>query len=240
MSGKGTVLVTGAAKRVGRVIALEAARAGWDVGIHYNTSRDEAETLADEIRDLGQRAHTAQADFTDPRAIEHLIRHFRAEMGPLNALVNNAALFERDSNDPGGARHNAINVEAPCLLIEQFEQQLPPEQTGYIVNMLDSTASPSFFSAYTASKKGLREATLSLARKMAPRVRVNGVAPGPTWMNPRETKAHFDRMIAATPLQLEISPQAIAATVLFLMMNPVVTGEIIYIDGGLHLVNPEP
>jgi len=238
MSSKGVVLITGAAKRIGRVIAIEAAKAGWDVAIHYNTSRTDAETLVEEIRALGCKTCLAKADLMDGQAVEDLIPRVNNACGPLSALVNNAALFEPDKTDPDGVCHRTINFDVPCRLCEIFAQQLPPEKAGAVVNMLDSTDVPPFFSAYAASKKNLHKATLAMARTLAPWVRTNGVAPGPTWMNPRETREHFDRMVKATPLQVEISPQAVASTVLFLITNPAISGEVIHVDGGQHMVNP--
>ena len=235
MSPKGVVLITGAAKRIGRVMAVEAAKEGWDVAIHFNRSLTEAETLADEVRALGRQAYLAQANLMDNQAVEDLIPLVNKACGPLRALVNNAAQFENDKNDPGGIQHKIINFDTPCRLCELFAQQLPPETAGAVVNMLDSTDLPPFFSAYADSKKKLHVATLAMARSMAPWVRANGVAPGPTWMNARESRAHFDRMIKATPLQVEISPQAVASTVLFLLGNSAITGEVIYVDGGQHM-----
>ncbi|MDD5586766.1 MAG: SDR family oxidoreductase [Alphaproteobacteria bacterium] len=236
MSGaKGLVLVTGAAKRIGRAIALEMAKAGWDVVVHCHTSLAEAEETAKAIQDMGRKAHIVQTDLADSRAVNGLIPSIPAEFGPLTALINNASLFECDENDPGGARHQAVNFEAPRLLSEQFLAQLPPGTTGAIVNLLDATPIPETFGAYLASKEGLRKATLDMARSMAPRARVNAVAPGPTMRNPRETRAHFERLAAATPLGLEIPPQAVAATILFLIENPFITGEILHVDGGAHL-----
>jgi NAD(P)-dependent dehydrogenase (short-subunit alcohol dehydrogenase family) len=239
-AAKGLVLVTGAAKRIGRVIALEMAQTGWDVVVHYNASRAEAEETVRLIQASGRKAYIVQADLADGESVENLIPSIRTETGPLTVLVNNASLFERDENDPGGARHAQVNFEAPCLLSEQFLLQLPAGKTGAIVNLLDAGPIPAFFSAYLASKDNLRTATLAMARRMAPRVRVNGVAPGPTLMNTRETREHFERLAAAMPLGIEPSPQAVAATVLFLIKNPAITGEILHVDGGMHLLGVAP
>ena len=231
----GHVLVTGAAMRIGRVIALHMAMAGWDVAVHYHTSHEEAEDVVRAIRALGRKAHLAQADFANTHEVEALIPSITADAGPLTALVNNSSLFERDKSDPTGSRHRAVNYEAPCRLSEHFQRQLPPGEMGSIVNLLEATPIPASFSAYLTSKKLLRKATLALARSMAPRVRVNAVALGAVLMNQRESREHFERLIEATPLKVETSPKAVAATVLFLIENPAITGEIIFVDGGAHL-----
>jgi NAD(P)-dependent dehydrogenase (short-subunit alcohol dehydrogenase family) len=234
-SSKGFVLITGAAKRLGRDIALELAAAGWDIALHFHSSRAAAESAADAIRALGRSAHLAQADLADSAAVQALIPSLNAEIGPLAALVNNASIFERDESDPGGLLHRAINLEAPLELCEQFYRQRQPDRVSVIVNMLESTVIPARFSAYEASKKALRAATLAMANRMAPFVRVNGIAPGPTLISARETPAHFARQIAATPLQTSIPAKAITSGVLFLIENEAMTGAVIPIDGGMHL-----
>ena len=231
----GHVLVTGAAKRIGRVIALHMAMAGWDVTVHCHISSVEAEDTVRAIRALGRKAQVVQADFANSREVEALIPSITADAGPLTALVNNASLFEPNKNDPDGTRHRAVNYEAPCRLSEHFLRQLPPNEVGAIVNLLEATPIPASFSGYLTSKKLLRKATLSLARSMAPQVRVNAVAPGAVLMGPRESSAHFESLVAATPLKTETSPQSVAASVLFLIENPSITGEIIFVDGGAHL-----
>jgi len=230
----GTALITGAAKRIGHALALHLAKSGWDIAIHYNMSRAEAEETAAAIRATGHKAYLVQADLMNAEAIQNLIPSLTATERPLTALVNNASLFERDENDPGGRRHRQINFTAPILLAEQLLKYLPPGETGCVVNILDATPAPNFLSAYAKSKNVLREAPLEMSRRMAPRVRVNALALGPVMKSSRQSPEHFKRMIEATPLGIEITPEVVAASVEFLLENPAITGQILYVDGGAH------
>ncbi len=230
-------LVTGSAKRIGRGIALDLAEKGWNVVVHYHKSANEAKQTAAEIKKIGTKAHLAEVDFTNKRAIENLLQSLAAEVGPITALVNNASFFEPDSHAPGGSQYKAVNFEAPRLLSESFRKLLPPGSQGAIVNMLDGCMPDIGFSAYKQAKKALRTLTLEMAYRFAPDVRVNGVAPGPVLPAPRQSPEHFKRMVAATPLKTEIQLQDVAATVCFLIENPSITGEILHVDGGIRLKN---
>jgi NAD(P)-dependent dehydrogenase (short-subunit alcohol dehydrogenase family) len=230
-------LVTGSADRIGRVIALDLAEAGWDIVVHYNSSTDKAEDTAKKIKALKREAHVVQADFSDKRQSEECIPSLVKDIGSLSALVNNASLFEPDSASPGGREHKSVNFEAPLLLAEAFRKQLPKGTQGAVVNILDGNMPSSGFNAYTQSKKSLRVMTIELARRMAPDVRVNGVAPGPTLISSRQSAAHFKKLVASTLLRTEVSPQSVASAVRLLIENPSITGEILHIDGGIRLLN---
>jgi NAD(P)-dependent dehydrogenase (short-subunit alcohol dehydrogenase family) len=235
---KGWALITGSARRIGHAIALELAAAGFDIVVHYNRSHAEAEQLAHEIEKSGRKAALAEINLENAQLVEKLIPYVTAELGPLAALVNNASLFEPDASDPDDARHNAINVTAPRILSEAFFQA-NTKQTGatpVIVNMLDADHSIPGFMAYARSKQTLAAFTLDMARRFAPHVRVNGIAPGPVLPSPRQSAEHFGKLIQATPMQTRIAPQSIAASVRFLIENPFITGEIIHVDGGIHLM----
>ena len=234
----GFVLITGAAKRLGRVIALHLAASGWDIVVHYHTSRAEADELAQLIRALGRTVHVVQTDLMDNKAVEGLIPSLAAAKCRITGLINNASLFVSDIHDPEGLHHCAINYDAPVKLSALMAQNLPPDSTGCIVNLLDGTPIPNTFSAYRDSKEKLRDATIAMALDLAPYVRVNAIAPGPTMKNPRQSDDHFARMVAATPLGLETPPEAVAGAVRFLLENPVITGAILPIDGGAHLIAP--
>ena len=231
------VLVTGAAQRIGRAIALELAAAGWNVALHYNRSADEAAKTAEKIKALKCEAHLVKTDFTNKRQTEDCIPSLIKEIGPLAALVNNASLFEPDSSAPGGHDHKSINLEAPLILTEAFRKQLPKGVVGAVVNILDSCPPPSGFNAYAQSKKSLRVMTIEQARRLAPEVRVNGIAPGPVLPNARQTAAHHKKLIGSTLLQTEITPESVASAVRFLIENPSITGEVLHIDGGVRLQN---
>ncbi|MDE2029016.1 MAG: SDR family NAD(P)-dependent oxidoreductase, partial [Alphaproteobacteria bacterium] len=174
----GWVLVTGGGRRIGRAIALDLAAHGWDIVVHYHHARDEAQKTAEDIYALGRSACLAEIDLADPRLAEALIPSLAEEIGMIDALVNNAALFEPDAQDPDGSRHLAVNAEAPRLLSKAFRDHLPPKERGVIVNILDATPTPPAFSAYGKSKERLAELTRNMAKSFAPQVRVNGVAAG--------------------------------------------------------------
>ena len=231
-------LVTGAARRIGRVTALDLAKAGWNIVVHYNHSQDEAKSLVEAIQDLGREACLAEIDLQNEKAVAQLIPQVTAELGPLGALVNNASLFEPDSFDPDGAHHHAINVVAPTILSEGFyasHKQHKLAQLPVIVNLLDSGVFRPQFSAYNRSKCALESITRDMALRFAPFMRVNGAALGRIVPSPRETESHFDKWVAATPLGVRIVPESVASGIRFLVENPAITGEVIRIDGGGHL-----
>jgi NAD(P)-dependent dehydrogenase (short-subunit alcohol dehydrogenase family) len=219
------VLVTGAAKRIGRAIALDLAAAGWDVVVHYNTSRDEAIKTVQDIEALGRRAGLAELDLADLRLVEKLIPALAAELGVIDALVNNAALFEPDANDPGGARHMAINAEAPRILSEAFAKRAP--HGGAIVNILDADPSALDFSFYNASKEALAETTHEMAKRFAPRVHVHGIALGPVLRNSRQSEEHFQEMARRSALGKALPVDEIASSVRKLIENESMTDFII-------------
>lgn len=227
-----TVLITGAARRIGRTVALTAARAGWNVALHYHRSTQEAAALAREIEAMGQRAALLQADLERPEEVEKLA----VQTASLSALVHNASLFERDDEDPNGTRHKQVNFSAPLLLTEKFLDTLTEDRRGNVVFMLDNTPMPPFLHRYAASKSDLRTALPSLALCCAPRLRINAVALGPTLRAERESEEHFQALVEATPLQKQSAAEDVAAAVLFLLQNASVTGEILNVDSGLNLL----
>jgi NAD(P)-dependent dehydrogenase (short-subunit alcohol dehydrogenase family) len=228
-------LVTGAAKRIGRVIALELAAQGWNIIVHYNRSMEKATSLAEEIIELGQKAVLAELDLTRADLVVKLIPSLAAELGPLSGLVNNASLFEPDRNDPEGQMHMAINADAPRILSECFFRQIPESAAGAIVNILDGLPPENGFDAYNKSKQGLKAHTLGMAVRFAPKVRVNGIAPGAVLPNARQSQKHFEAQIGTTLLKAAVTPEDIACAVGFLLSSPAITGEILHVDSGRHL-----
>ena len=236
-------LVTGGGKRIGRAICLELARAGFDIAIHHRGDPDEAETVAGEVRELGRRAAVVQADLTDESQVRALVPAAVAALGPLSVLINNASVFE---DDRVGAldrdiwdRHLETNLRAPVVLAEAFAAQAPMDVPGgsAIVNLLDQRVlkpDPRFFS-YALSRNALWWATRTLAQALAPRIRVNGVGPGPTLPSIHQSDAQFAAEASAVPLERPGSPEAVAAAVRWLVDAELVTGQMIAVDGGQHL-----
>ena len=238
-AGRGAALVTGGAKRIGRAICLELARAGHDVAIHCHASADAAEALAGEIRAIGRRATVVRADLSNEAAVRALVPDAVGAMGPLKVLVNNASVFEDDRVGDLGRelwdRHMETNLRAPIVLVEAFAEQAGDGAS--VVNLLDQRVlkpDPRFFS-YSLSRNALWWATRTLAQALAPRVRVNGVGPGPTLASVHQTPPEFQAEAAAIPLARPGSPEAVASAVLWLTQAEMVTGQMIAVDGGQHL-----
>jgi len=236
----GWALVTGGAKRLGRASSLALADAGYDIVVHYNGSHAEAAAAIAEIEARGRAAIAVQADLADDAAAAGLIA---AADRPITALVNSAAIFEHDDLahfDPASlARHMAVNARAPVQLIQAFAAALPALARGVIVNFLDfKLASPyPDHLSYTLSKYALMGATEVLARALAPRIRVNAVAPGYALPSPGQSDADFARLHQQTPLAYGATPQDVARAVAFLVVSPAVTAQTIYVDSGLRLTS---
>ncbi|MGE0563137.1 MAG: SDR family oxidoreductase [Pseudolabrys sp.] len=233
-------LVTGGAQRIGRAIVLALAKAGFAVLVHAHRSRADAEALCGEITDSGGRAAAVVADLADADQVARLVPA-AAAFGPLTLLVNNASEFERDElgalDRARFDRTMAVNLRAPLFLAEAFAAQAPDGANASIVNILDQRVfkpTPLFVS-YTLSKGALFTATTTLAQALAPKVRVNAVAPGPVLPSPRQSAQDFARQAEALPLGKGPTPDDIAAAVLYLAQAPSVTGETIAVDGGQHL-----
>lgn len=240
MTSRGAALVTGAGRRIGQVLALEAARAGYDVAIHYRASADEAEATARAVEDLGRRARLVRADLADEDQTRSLVAQ-AAPLGPLTLLINNASAFEDDR--VGGLsratwdRHLETNLRAPIVLAEAMAGALPADRQGLVVNLIDQRVwrpNPQFFS-YTLSKAGLWWATQTLAQALAPRIRVNAIGPGPTLPSVHQAPGEFEAEAAGVLLQRRASPEEVAAALRYLIDASSVTGQMIAVDGGQHL-----
>lgn len=236
------VLVTGAGRRVGRAIVEDLAATGWSVAIHANASRADADDLAGAIRAAGGQAVAFEADLTDVGRVESLIDEAsNALNGPLDALVNNASLFDLDRPDTMTAKswdaHVAVNLRAPALLCRDFARQLPEGAGGCIVNLLDQKVynlNPDFFS-YTISKYALLGLTQTLAVAWSDRVRVCGVAPGLILPSANMSEATFRRMHSATPLGRGAEVDDVVAAVRLILETPGLDGQVITVDGGESL-----
>jgi NAD(P)-dependent dehydrogenase (short-subunit alcohol dehydrogenase family) len=234
-------LVTGGAQRIGRAIALALAQRGYAVAVQARRSRANADRLVGEIMAAGGRAATVDADLADHAAVLRLVPAAASAVGPLTLLVNNAAEFEPDEigrlDRERFDRHVAVNLRAPIFLADAFAAQLPAGADGAIVNLLDQRVlkpTPRFLS-YGLAKSALHVATTTLAQALAPRIRVNAVAPGPTLPSPRQDAQAFARQVRALPLDRGPAPQDVADAVLYLAVAGSVTGVTIAVDGGQHL-----
>ncbi len=237
-----TALITGAAKRVGREIALELASHGWSIAVHYNTSQGEAEDTVAALHAKHVHAMAFDADLTNEEHVQGLIERAYEGVGPLTALINNASVFENDNIKTASRaswdKHMEANLRAPFVLSQNFAAQLPADAEGVIVNLLDQRIykpTPQFVS-YGVSRAGLHSLTTVLAQALAPRIRVNAVAPGPTLKNPRQSEAHFKRQQESTILGRGAAPEDVAAAVRFLIEARNITGQTLAVDGGQHLI----
>lgn len=238
---KKVALVTGAARRIGRAIALALAQRGWDVAVHYGRSADEAHALVREIEALGRRAAALQCDLADEVAVRELLARAMQALGAVSCVVNNASLFERDdAGDFSSAnldRHMHANLAAPLLLAQALHAATPAGAQSVAINLLDQklfNLNPDFLS-YTLSKSALHTATTMLAQALAPKLRVVGVAPGLTLVSGDQTEDGFAKAHTMTPLGRSSTPDDIAAAVCFAAESPAITGTTLLVDGGQHL-----
>jgi NAD(P)-dependent dehydrogenase (short-subunit alcohol dehydrogenase family) len=234
-------LVTGGAHRLGRAIVLALAREGFDIAIHFNSSREQAEETEAQVRALGRRTLLLQADLSNEAQAERLIPEATGKLGPVGVLVNNASRFDRDEwYDVTGAswnEHLGANLRTPFVLIQALARALPPSAEGVVINMIDQrvwSLTPHFVS-YTISKAGLWTLTQTMALALAPRIRVNAIGPGPALPSPRQTETQFARQSASVPLGHGTSPAEVGRAAIMILALPAMTGQMIALDGGQHL-----
>jgi len=234
--------VTGAAQRIGRAIALGLAGDGWHIAVHYHRSGEAAAQTVAAIEAQGGRAAAIAADLSDPAAAARLIAAAGEATGGLGCLVNNASMFAADDiatvDAAGFDAIMAVNLRAPVLLSRAFAETLPEDADGVIVNLLDQklvNPNPDFLS-YTLSKYGLGGLTTTLAMALGPRIRVCGVAPGLTLPSANQTPSQFAAVHGRTPLGRGTTVDDIAGAVRYLVAAVAVTGEVVLVDGGQHLV----
>lgn len=238
---RGAALITGAARRIGRALALTAAEAGYDVAVHHRGPADAAEAVAFEIRSMGRKAAAVCAELTNELDIAALVGCASQALGPVTLLINNASVFQDDRiqtlTRQSWDAHMETNLRAPILLTQAFAAELPEGAEGLVVNVLDQRVwkpNPQFFS-YGLSRAALWSATRVLAQALAPRIRVNAIGPGPTLASVHQTQTDFEAEAHNVPLQRRSSPEDIAAAARFLIDARQVTGQMIAVDGGQHL-----
>ncbi|MDO6587053.1 SDR family oxidoreductase [Salipiger sp. 1_MG-2023] len=244
-------LVTGGAKRLGRAMALELARRGHDVAVHYAGSAEAAAEVVAQIRAMGRHSVALQADLLDEDATHALLsRAAEALGGPITGLINNASIFEYDSIGSATldswTRHMGSNLRAPFVLTQALAAQVPepltdergePVAQGVVVNMIDQRVrklTPEFMT-YTLAKAALWTLTQTSAMALAPRVRVNAIGPGPTLQGSRQSAAHFAAQRAATVLERGSNPADVLAALGLILDSPGFTGQLLCMDGGQHL-----
>lgn len=234
-------LVTGAARRVGRAIALDLAAHGWEVAVHCHRSQADGADVVAAIEANGGTATLVSADLSDEAASAEVVTQATAALGPLSLLVNNASLFEEDdfasADRASWDRHMSANLRAPLVLAQTFVAQLPSGVPGNIINIIDQRVwrlTPKFFS-YTISKAGLWTLTQTMAQALAPAVRVNAIGPGPVLPSTRQDTDSFAAQVAALPLQRRAELDEICAAIRFILETRSMTGQMIALDGGQHL-----
>ena len=239
------MLVTGAARRLGRAIALDLAAHGWNVAVHYHRSQADAEQTAAALRVAGARADIFAADLADERACEALVPAVVRRMGPLSAVVNSASLFEHDDvhtlRHATLARHWQTNTAPAIVLARALHAHRGSLQAGgdaCVVNLLDQklfNPNPDHLS-YTLSKAALHAATPLLAQALTPLLRVCGIAPGLTLEGPQIDAQRLAALKAAGPLAHGVEADDVAHAVRFVLENPSVTGSTLLVDAGSHLM----
>ena len=241
-----TALITGAARRVGRAIALDLAEHGWTVIVHFHRAAEDAAAVVAAIRAAGGAALPVQGDLSNEAETGRVFADAAAAAGPITCLINNAAVFEPDNIETADRRswdlHLETNLRAPFVLSQALAANLPDGCGGAIINMLDQRVwnlTPNFLS-YTVGKAGLWTLTRTLALALAPRIRVNGIGPGPTLPSVRQTDAQFRQQWQSMPLKRATTPEEICDAVRFILGAHSMTGQMLALDGGQHLGWAQP
>ncbi|NNE89154.1 MAG: SDR family oxidoreductase [Silicimonas sp.] len=250
-------LVTGAGKRLGRAMALYLAERGFDVAVHFNTSRDDADEVVAAIRKMGRRAEAVKADLLVESETQELLPAATETFGgPFSVLINSASIFEHDDFETATReswdRAMESNLRAPFVLTQAFAAQAPepdvggewnePTANALIINMIDQRVRKltPFFMSYTVAKMGLWALTQTSAQALAPKVRVNAIGPGPTMQGVRQSEQHFANQRAATILERGAGPDDICRALGYFLDATAVTGQLLCVDGGQHLAWQTP
>ena len=235
------IIITGGATRIGAAIAESLANYNNQITIHYNKSKKKAEKLKKNLEKKGSKVFLIKANLNKISELNKIIRFANLKMKGINCLINNASLFENDNikdfSIKGWDKHLNINLKAPAILIKQLARIVSKNTKANIINIVDQRVfklTPYFFS-YTLSKTGLYTLTKASAMSLAPNIRVNGIAPGPTIKNKRQSTKHFKKQYLSTLLKKSVDTKEICSTVKFLITNKSITGQVIVIDSGQNL-----
>jgi len=235
------LLITGAATRLGKAIALYFAERGWNIALHYFRSSAKAKKLKKDIEKNWVKVALIKADLKNPKQAEKILPLAKKKLGSINCLINNAALFEKDDitnfTTKSWNDHLNINLLAPAILAKQFSKQAPKKNVSNIINIIDQRIFnlTSFFMSYTISKSGLQTLTKTMAMRLGPNIKVNAIAPGPVIKSKRQTNKHFNNQVKSTLLKKSVNVEDICSSIEFLINNNSVTGQIIAVDSGQNL-----
>tara|TARA_B100000989_G_scaffold116701_1_gene85886 strand:- start:231 stop:986 length:756 start_codon:yes stop_codon:yes gene_type:complete len=235
-----TAIITGASKRIGRSIAINLAKQGYDIVVHYNRSKSDAQKLVKEIKTIGVNAFSISLDLNRTKKVKDFFYKVKKKTSNIQVLINNASLFEFDNlrklSEKSFDNHININLKSPLMLSKYFVENLEHKE-GSIINILDQRVSniTPYFLSYTISKVGLYTLTKNLALSLAPNIRVNAIAPGPTLKSSRQNLKQFSEQIKRTPLKQQVSLKDINDGINFLNESKSVTGQVLYLDSGQNL-----
>ena len=234
------IIITGAATRIGAAIAKKLSEPGKEIVIHYNKSKLKAENLKKDLQKKGVKVYLIKGDLSKEKDVYKVVKYAKSKLGYFDCLVNNASIFENDKlenfSTDGWGKHLRTNLRTPALLSREFAKNIKGKNNN-IINIIDQRVfklTPYFFS-YTISKTGLYTLTKTSAMSLAPYIRVNGIAPGPTIKNKRQSEKHFKRQYLATPLKKQVDVDEICNAVDFFIKNRSITGQILAIDSGQNL-----
>ena len=234
------IIITGGATRIGAAIAVKLAGPNIEITIHFNKSKSRAESLSKKLQRLGTKVYLVSADLSKEKDIQKLIKFSKSKMKFFDCLINNASLFENDKlenfTSKSWEKHISTNLKAPALLSKEFSKNVRGKNNN-IINIIDQRIfklTPYFFS-YTLSKTGLYTLTKTSAMSLSPNIRVNGIAPGPTIKNKRQSEKHFKSQYLATPLKQQVNVNEICNAVDFFIKNSSITGQVLAIDSGQSL-----
>ena len=234
------IIITGAATRIGAAIARKLSEPGKEIVIHYNKSKLKAENLKKDLQKKGVKVYLIKGDLSKEKDVYKVVKYAKSKLGYFDCLVNNASIFENDKlenfSTDGWGKHLRTNLRTPALLSKEFAKNIKGKNNN-IINIIDQRVfklTPYFFS-YTISKTGLYTLTKTSAMSLAPYIRVNGIAPGPTIKNKRQSEKHFKRQYLATPLKKQVDVEEICNAVDFFIRNRSITGQILAIDSGQNL-----